>query len=61
MYFVITECVPYRAIEKYGAEPFVRISQNDEMEIKEFMDMGARGIIVHMTQSYEDVKRAISQ
>lgn len=50
----------FRAIEKYGAEPFVRISLNDEVEIKKFMDMGARGIIVPMIKSYEEVKRAIS-
>jgi 2-dehydro-3-deoxyglucarate aldolase len=50
----------FRAIERYGAEPFVRISLNDEVEIKQFMDMGARGIIVPMIKSYEEVKRAIS-
>ena len=50
----------FRAIERYGAEPFVRISLNDEVEIKKFMDMGARGIIVPMIKSCEEVKRAIS-
>ena len=50
----------FRSIERYGAEPFVRISLNDEVEIKKFMDMGARGVIVPMIKSYEEVKRAIS-
>ena len=50
----------FRAIERYGAEPFVRVCLNDEVEIKKFMDMGARGIIVPMIKSHEDVKRAIS-
>ena len=35
----------FRAIERYGAEPFVRVCLNDEVEIKKYMDMGARGII----------------
>lgn len=50
----------FRAIELHGAEPFVRISLNDEVEIKKYMDMGARGIIVPMVKSYDDVIRAIS-
>jgi 2-dehydro-3-deoxyglucarate aldolase len=50
----------FRAIERNGAEPFVRLSQNDEVEIKKFMDTGARGIIVPMIKSYEEVIRAIS-
>lgn len=50
----------FRAIELHGAEPFVRVAINDEVEIKKFMDMGARGIIVPMVKSNEDVKRAIS-
>ena len=45
----------FRAIELHGAEPFVRISLNDEVEIKKYMDMGARGIIVPMIKSYEDI------
>ena len=48
------------AIEKHGAEPFVRVSSNNESEIKKFLDMGARGIIVPMVKSYKDVQNAIS-
>lgn len=50
----------FRAIELHGAEPFVRISKNDEVEIKKYMDIGARGIIVPMIKSYQDVEQAIS-
>ena len=50
----------FRAIELHGAEPFVRVSLNDEVEIKKYLDMGARGVIVPMIKSYDDVKRAIS-
>ena len=50
----------FRAIERHGAEPFVRISLNDEVEIKKFLDIGARGIIVPMIKSYEEVEEAVS-
>ena len=49
-----------RSIQMYGAEPFVRISSNDGVEIKKFLDMGVRGIIIPMIKSYEDVEKAIS-
>ena len=49
----------FRAIEQRGSEPFVRISLNDEVEIKKCMDMGARGIIIPMIKSQADVGRAI--
>lgn len=50
----------FRAIERHGAEPFVRICLNDEVEIKKYLDIGARGIIVPMIKSYEDVQKAVS-
>lgn len=49
-----------RAIELHQAEPFVRISLNDEVEIKRYLDIGARGIIVPMIKSIEEVEKAIS-
>ena len=48
------------AIERHGAEPIVRISGNHDSEIKKFLDMGARGILVPMIKSYEDVEKAVS-
>ena len=50
----------FRAIELHGAEPFVRICLNDEVEIKKYLDIGARGIIVPMIKSYEEVEVAVS-
>jgi len=50
----------FRAIELHGAEPFVRISLNDEVEIKKYMDMGARGIIIPMIKSDGEIKKAVS-
>lgn len=48
------------AIENKGAEPFVRISLNGEKECKKILDAGAKGVIVPMVKSYEDVEKAIS-
>lgn len=50
----------FRAIELHGAEPFVRVSSNNEVEIKKHLDMGARGIIVPMVKSAQDVLNALS-
>ena len=47
------------AIERHGAEPFVRIARNDEVECKLFLDLGARGILVPMIKSPSDVEQAI--
>ncbi len=48
------------AIERHGAEPFVRIGINSELEFKKFLDAGARGILVPMIKSAADVEKAIS-
>lgn len=50
----------FRAIELHGSEPFVRVSSNNEVEIKKYLDMGARGIIVPMIKSSQDVLNALS-
>jgi len=47
------------AIERHGSEPFVRVCGNDEYEIKRFLDMGARGIIIPMIKSYNEVLNAV--
>ncbi|MEN8231032.1 MAG: aldolase/citrate lyase family protein, partial [Bacteroidota bacterium] len=48
------------AIERHGAEPFVRIPRNDEVVFKKYLDMGAKGIVVPMVNSAEEVERAIA-
>ena len=47
-------------IERHGAEPFVRIPENDEVVFKKYLDMGAKGIIVPMVNSAEEVEKAIA-
>ena len=39
--------------------PLVRLSANDPVQIKRMMDAGARGIIVPMVNSKEDVEKAV--
>ena len=49
-----------RVIELLGLTPLVRVSSNNENEIKKVMDAGAYGIIVPMIESEEDAKKVIS-
>lgn len=48
------------AIENQGVEPFVRLATNDEVECKKVLDAGAKGVIIPMIKSSEDVEKAIS-
>jgi 2-keto-3-deoxy-L-rhamnonate aldolase RhmA len=48
-----------RVIDLGGSVPLVRLSSNDPVQIKRMMDAGARGIIVPMVNSREDVNRAV--
>ncbi len=50
----------FRAIENGGACPLVRLSENNSFLIKRVLDAGAKGIIVPMVKSVEEVKNAIS-
>jgi 2-dehydro-3-deoxyglucarate aldolase len=47
-----------RTVELSGANPFVRLSSNDEVQIKRVMDAGAHGIIVPMVNCLKDVEKA---
>ena len=49
-----------RVIDLKGVKPFVRVSSNNEAEIKKVLDFGARGIIVPMINNVTDVKKAIA-
>ena len=49
-----------RVIDLAGAKPYVRVSSNDEVQIKRVLDAGAKGIIVPMVESKEDVLAAIN-
>jgi 2-dehydro-3-deoxyglucarate aldolase len=48
-----------RVIDLGGSIPLVRLSSNDSVQIKRMMDAGARGIIVPMVNSKEDVQKAV--
>ena len=43
-----------RVIDLSGVKPFVRVSSNNEAEIKKVLDFGARGIIVPMINNVTD-------
>ena len=47
-----------RVIDLHGVKPYVRLTTNDPNQIKRVMDAGARGIIVPMVKSADDVERA---
>ena len=49
-----------RVIDLAGAKPYVRVSSNDEVQIKRVLDAGAKGIIVPMVEYKEDVLAAIN-
>lgn len=49
-----------RTIEKYGTFPMVRASQNDTVEIRKYLDCGAKGVIVPMVNSAEEAKKAVA-
>src|SRR5690606_18376179 len=49
-----------RVIELSGKSSLVRVSSNDEVQIKRVLEAGASGIIVPMIRNREDVERAYS-
>ena len=49
-----------RVIELSGVAPLVRLTSNDENQIKRIMDAGAHGIVVPMVNSAEDARSAVS-
>jgi 4-hydroxy-2-oxoheptanedioate aldolase len=40
--------------------PLVRVTQNDHVEVKRALDLGAEGILFPMTKNAEDAKRAVA-
>ena len=49
-----------QAIQANGMNALVRVSSNNETEIKKVLDIGANGIIVPMIKSREEIERAVS-
>lgn len=50
----------FRALELGGTVPFARVAQNSAKDIKQALDAGARGIIVPMIETQEDVENAVA-
>lgn len=51
----------FRAIERYGSVPVVRIPANDPVWIHRSLDAGARGLIVPMIKSGREAEAAIRE
>ena len=49
-----------RIIDLGGSVPLVRLSSNDSVQIKRMMDAGARGLIIPMVNSIDDVEKAVA-
>ena len=49
-----------QTIQANGMEALVRVSSNNETEIKKVLDIGADGIIVPMIKSKEEIEKAVS-
>ena len=49
-----------RTIDLCGVAPLVRLTSNDQNQIKRVMDAGAHGIVVPMVNSPDDAKRAVA-
>jgi len=49
-----------RTIELSGAPSLVRLTSNDENQIKRVMDAGATGVVVPMVKNVEDAKSAVA-
>ncbi|MFA5238576.1 MAG: aldolase/citrate lyase family protein [Phycisphaerae bacterium] len=49
----------FRAIENGGAVPLARLSENNPYLIKRVLDAGAKGIIVPMIKTADEIKQAV--
>ena len=49
-----------RTIDLCGVTPLVRLTSNDENQIKRVMDAGSHGIVVPMVNTPEEAKRAVA-
>lgn len=49
-----------RVLDIANVKPYVRVSSNNEVQIKRVLDAGAKGIIIPMVKCAEDVNKAIS-
>jgi 2-keto-3-deoxy-L-rhamnonate aldolase RhmA len=50
----------FRALEGTGAVPFARVQQNDTLQIRRVLDMGAAGVIVPLVDDSDAARRAVA-
>jgi 2-keto-3-deoxy-L-rhamnonate aldolase RhmA len=50
----------FRAITNFGTIPMVRVRENDTMEIRRALDLGAMGVIVPLINTAEDARKAVA-
>lgn len=49
-----------RAMAASGTVPLVRVRENDTLEIRRVLDLGAQGVIVPLVNTAEDARRAVA-
>lgn len=49
-----------RGLYGRGAEPFVRVRENDTLAIRQVLDAGARGVIVPLINNAEEARQAVA-
>ncbi len=50
----------FRSITNFGTIPMVRVRENDTLEIRRALDLGAMGVIVPMINTAEDARKAVA-
>lgn len=49
-----------RAMSGRGVAPLVRVRENDDLAIRQMLDVGAQGVIVPLVNSAEEARRAVA-
>jgi len=50
----------FTAMEKHNVVPFVRVAENNPIEIRKTLDLGAKGVIVPLVNSELEARRAVA-
>jgi 2-keto-3-deoxy-L-rhamnonate aldolase RhmA len=49
-----------RAVNQYNCTPMVRVKENDVLEIRRVLDLGAEGVIIPLVNSAADAEKAVA-
>jgi 2-keto-3-deoxy-L-rhamnonate aldolase RhmA len=49
-----------RAVSQYSCTPLVRVKENDNLEIRRALDLGAMGVIIPLVNNADDAERAVA-